>query len=100
MNADLELEGVAVRPPAKVAVPDRPVVHVPLGEGRGGGEALVAAQLGAPPALGGAVGRHGEQHHLPWTERRVCQIVSKPASTNTLRLGGGGGGGGDLPYLG
>lgn len=74
-GTDPELEGVAVRSAAKVAIPDGPVVHVPLSEGSGGGEALVVGQRGAP-AFWGAVGWHGNQHHLTWTERTVCQIMT------------------------
>lgn len=74
-GTDPELEGVAVRSAAKVAIPDGPVVHVPLSEGSGGGEALVVGQRGAP-AFWGAVGWHGNQHHLTWTERTVCQITT------------------------
>lgn len=67
-GTDLELEGVAVRCAAKVAIPDGPVVHVPLREGSGGGEALAVGQRGAP-AFWGAVGWRGNQNHLAWTER-------------------------------
>lgn len=79
-GTDLELEGVAVRSAAKVAIPDGSVVHIPLSEGSGRGEALVVGQQGTP-AFWGAVGWHGNQHHLTWTERAVCQImtfISKP----------------------
>lgn len=41
IGTDLELEGVAVRSPAKVAVPDSAIVDVPLSEGSCGCEALV-----------------------------------------------------------
>lgn len=71
-GTDLEPEGVAVRSAAKVAIPDGPVVHVPLSEGNGGGKALAVGQRGAP-AFWGTVGWHGNQHHLPWTERMVCK---------------------------
>lgn len=74
-RTDLEPEGVAVRFAAKVAIPDGPVVHVPLSEGSSGGEALVVGQRGVP-ALRGAVGWHGNEHHLTWTERMVCQIIT------------------------
>lgn len=63
----LELEGVAVGPAAEVSVPDGAVVHVLLGEGRGGGEAVVVHQRGAPSLRGGVSGR-GHQHHLTWRE--------------------------------
>lgn len=63
----LELEGVAVGPAAEVSVPDGAVVHVLLGEGRGGGEAVVVHQRGAPSLWGGVSGR-GHQHHLTWRE--------------------------------
>lgn len=74
-GTDLELEGVTVRSAAKVAIPDRPVVHVPLSEGGGSGEALAVGQRGAP-AFWGAVSRHGNQHHLTWTQRAGRQLMT------------------------
>lgn len=44
MSTDLELEGVAVGPSAKVAVPDGAVVDVLLSEGSRGGEASAVSQ--------------------------------------------------------
>lgn len=70
MRTDLELEGVGVGPPAKVAVPHGAVVDVLLSEGSGGREASVVDQRGAP-AFWRAVGGHGHQHHLTWTEVKV-----------------------------
>lgn len=74
IRTDLELEGVGVRPPAKVAVPHSAVVDVLLSEGSRGCEASVVDQRGAP-AFWRAVGGHGHQHHLTWTEEEV-EVVS------------------------
>lgn len=68
ISTDLELEGVAGGPPAKVSVPNGAVVDVLLSEGSCGGEASVVGQRGAP-AFDRAVGRHGHQHHLAWMEK-------------------------------
>lgn len=65
ISADLELERVAVCPPAKVAVPDGALVDVLLSEGRRGCEASVVGSR-ALPALWWTVSWHGRQHHLTW----------------------------------